>query len=60
MRPPAEGWRVHPLSRCFTMDRVRSLTGFAPLDPAHRFTLQVAVIGAKLLGWPEQGLTDAE
>jgi sugar diacid utilization regulator len=42
----------------YRLDRVRSLTGFDPLDPAHRFTLQVAVLGAKLLGWPEHTIPD--
>ena len=49
--------RLHLSVRAVTyrLDRVKSLTGFDPLDPAHRFTLQVAVLGAKLLGWPEHG-----
>jgi sugar diacid utilization regulator len=38
----------------YRLARVRSMTGFDPLDPAHRLTLQLAVVGAKLLGWPEQ------
>jgi hypothetical protein len=29
---------------------------FDPVDPAHRFTLQAAVLGARLLGWPERPL----
>ena len=54
--------RLHLSVRAVTyrLDRVKSLTGFDPLDPAHRFTLQVAVIGAKLLGWPEQAITNAD
>jgi sugar diacid utilization regulator len=50
--------RLHLSVRAVTyrLDRIRSLTGFDPLDPAHRFTLQTAVLGAKLLGWPEQPL----
>jgi sugar diacid utilization regulator len=50
--------RLHLSVRAVTyrLDRVKSLTGFDPLDPAHRFTLQVAVLGAKLLGWPEQAI----
>ncbi len=36
----------------YRLDRVRALTGFDPSDPAHRFTLQAAVLGARLLGWP--------
>ncbi|HEY2877919.1 PucR family transcriptional regulator [Nocardioides sp.] len=54
--------RLHLSVRAVTyrLDRVKSLTGFDPLDPAHRFTLQIAVIGAKLLGWPEQAITNAD
>jgi DNA-binding PucR family transcriptional regulator len=40
----------------YRLDRVKSLTGFDPLDPAHRFTLHAATLGAKLLGWPERAL----
>jgi sugar diacid utilization regulator len=40
----------------YRLERVKSLTGFDPLDPAHRFTLQAAALGAKLLGWPERPL----
>ena len=36
------------------MDRIKALTGYNPADPAHRFTLQAAVLGAKVLDWPEQ------
>ena len=52
--------RLHLSVRAVTyrLDRVKSLTGFDPLDPAHRFTLHTAVLGAKLLGWPETPLTD--
>jgi sugar diacid utilization regulator len=54
--------RVHLSVRAVTyrLDRVKSLTGFDPLDPAHRFTLQVAVLGAKLLGWPEHAIVTAD
>lgn len=50
--------RLHLSVRAVTyrLDRVRSLTGFDPLDPAHRFTLHAAVLGAKLLGWPGRPL----
>jgi sugar diacid utilization regulator len=46
--------RLHLSVRAVTyrLDRVKSLTGFDPIDPAHRFTLQTAVLGAKLLDWP--------
>ena len=41
--------RLHLSVRAVTYrpDRVKSLTGFDALDPAHRFTLQVAAIGGK-------------
>ncbi|WP_245582149.1 PucR family transcriptional regulator [Nocardioides halotolerans] len=44
----------------YRLDRVKSLTGFDPLDPAHRFTLQAAALGAKLLGWPQRPLPHPE
>ena len=43
----------------YRLDRVKALTGFDALDPAHRFTLQTAVLGARLLGWPERTLPQA-
>lgn len=36
----------------YRMERIRKLTGADPSDPAHRYTLQTAVIGARLLDWP--------
>ncbi len=52
--------RLHLSVRAVTyrLDRVRLLTGFDPLDPAHRYTLHTAVLGAKLLDWPERHLPD--
>jgi sugar diacid utilization regulator len=40
----------------YRLDRVTSLSGFDATDPAHRFTLQAAVLGARLLGWPDHPL----
>jgi sugar diacid utilization regulator len=40
----------------YRLDRVRTLTGYDATDPQHRFTLQAAVLGARLLGWPEHDL----
>ncbi len=40
----------------YRLDRVKALSGFDPADPSHRFTLQAAVLGAKLLGWPDHPL----
>jgi DNA-binding PucR family transcriptional regulator len=56
------GTRLHLSVRAVTyrLDRVRSLTGFDPVDPAHRFTLQAAVLGARLLGWPDRQLPAPE
>ncbi|HEY2878418.1 helix-turn-helix domain-containing protein [Nocardioides sp.] len=42
----------------YRLERIKSLTGFDPLDPAHRYTLQTAVLGARVLGWPERPLPD--
>lgn len=44
--------------RAFTyrLDRIKHLTGYDPRDPAHRFTLEAAVLGARLLNWPSQPL----
>ncbi len=48
--------RLHVSVRTVTyrLDRVKALTGYNPTDPAHRFTLQAAVLGAKALDWPAQ------
>ncbi|MFF0223949.1 PucR family transcriptional regulator [Streptomyces sp. NPDC004629] len=40
----------------YRLDRIRQLTGSDPADPMHRYTLQTAVIGARLLGWPTREL----
>jgi DNA-binding PucR family transcriptional regulator len=40
----------------YRLDQVKALSGFDPLDPAHRCTLQAAALGARLLGWPERPL----
>ncbi|MDQ1635728.1 MAG: hypothetical protein QOJ32_2537 [Frankiaceae bacterium] len=36
----------------YRLERIASLTGHDPADPADRFTLQVATLGHQLLGWP--------
>ncbi|MGX6607043.1 PucR family transcriptional regulator [Micromonosporaceae bacterium Da 78-11] len=38
----------------YRLDRIRALTGYHPGEPTQRFTLQAAVLGARLLGWPEE------
>lgn len=50
--------RLHLSVRAVTyrLARVKDLTGYNPVDPAHRFTVHAAVLGARLLGWPEHEL----
>ncbi|GAA5211876.1 PucR family transcriptional regulator [Streptomyces thinghirensis] len=38
----------------YRLERIHQLTGANPADPVHRYTLQTAVIGARLLSWPAQ------
>ncbi|MFI5743462.1 PucR family transcriptional regulator [Streptomyces anulatus] len=38
----------------YRLERIHQLTGSDPSDPRHRYTLQTAVIGARILNWPEQ------
>lgn len=55
----AEAARRLSLSvRAFTyrLSRIHQLTGANPTDPTHRYMLQTAVIGARLLGWPDREL----
>ncbi|MFJ8645325.1 PucR family transcriptional regulator [Streptomyces sp. NPDC093546] len=40
----------------YRLERIHRLTGADPGDPVSRYTLQTAVIGARLLDWPEQSL----
>nr|ALD83679.1 hypothetical protein [Streptomyces sp. CNH365] len=42
--------------RAFTyrLERIHQLTGSDPTDPQHRYALQTAVIGARILNWPAQ------
>ncbi|MFF7237597.1 helix-turn-helix domain-containing protein [Streptomyces collinus] len=40
----------------YRLERIHKLTGADPCDPAHRYTLQTAVIGARLLDWPARPL----
>ncbi|MFF3205410.1 PucR family transcriptional regulator [Streptomyces sp. NPDC002962] len=44
----------------YRLARIHGLTGTDPTDPAHRYTLQTAVIGARLLDWPSRPLTSTE
>ncbi|MEU8570724.1 helix-turn-helix domain-containing protein [Streptomyces pathocidini] len=38
----------------YRLARIQTLTGSDPTDPMHRYTLQTAVIGARLLNWPTE------
>lgn len=51
--------RLHMSVRTVTyrLAKIASLTGHDPGDPAQRFALHVAVLGARLLGWPEHKLS---
>ncbi|MFG2618844.1 PucR family transcriptional regulator [Streptomyces sp. NPDC048507] len=40
----------------YRLERIHRLTGTDPGDPVQRYTLQTAVIGARLLGWPAHAL----
>ncbi|MGW6395678.1 PucR family transcriptional regulator [Streptomyces sp. NPDC055103] len=40
----------------YRLDRIHRLTGADPGDPVQRYTLQTAVVGARLLDWPDQTL----
>jgi sugar diacid utilization regulator len=50
--------RIHVSVRTVTyrLQRIKVLTGYDATDPAHRFTLQAAVLGARALNWPQQPL----
>lgn len=54
--------RLHLSVRAVTyrLDRVRRLTGHDVSEPTQRFTLEAAVLGARLLDWPEQPLPSAD
>jgi sugar diacid utilization regulator len=51
--------RLHLSVRAVTyrLGKIKSLTGYDPTDPAQRFTIHAAVLGARLLGWPGHDLT---
>ncbi|WP_129842461.1 helix-turn-helix domain-containing protein [Streptomyces sp. RFCAC02] len=40
----------------YRLERIHTLTGFDPTDALQRYTLQTAVIGARLLDWPAREL----
>jgi len=47
--------RMHLSVRAVTyrLRRIQELTGHDPADPADRFVLQAAALGARALGWPD-------
>lgn len=48
------GVSVRTLS--YRLERIRALTGYDPGDSLHRYTLETAAMGARLLGWPSETL----
>lgn len=40
----------------YRLERVQRLTGYSATDPSQRFTLEAAVLGAKLMNWPDRPL----
>lgn len=40
----------------YRLERIHKLTGYDPTDPADRYAVHTATLGAELLGWPEQPL----
>jgi sugar diacid utilization regulator len=48
------GVSVRTLS--YRLERIRTLTGYDPSDPLHRYTLETAAMGARLLEWPRKEL----
>ncbi len=54
--------RLHLSVRAVTyrLDRVRQLTGHDVTDPTQRFTLEAAVLGARLLDWPNRPLPSGD
>jgi DNA-binding PucR family transcriptional regulator len=37
----------------YRLSRIAALTGMRPTDPAHRYTLHTAILGARALNWPD-------
>jgi hypothetical protein len=53
----ARGLHLSVRAVTYRLARIRELTGHDPTDPGQRFSLQVAVLGARLLDWPAHPLT---
>lgn len=45
---------ITPRAVVYRLGRVRDLTGYSPTEHTQRFTLEAAVLGARLLGWPDE------
>jgi sugar diacid utilization regulator len=54
--------RLHVAVRTVTyrLERIKQLTGYDAGNPIHRFTLQAAVLGARVLDWPDSPLPRPE
>ncbi len=54
--------RLHLSVRTVTyrLTKVKDLTGYDPTDPAQRFVLHAAVLGARLIGWPARDLRSGD
>ncbi|MEV0567798.1 helix-turn-helix domain-containing protein [Dactylosporangium sp. NPDC050588] len=50
----AKRLRVSVRTVTYRLERIKALTGYDAADPTHRFTLQAAVLGAKVLNWPAE------
>lgn len=44
----------------YRLERIKALTGYSPTEPTQRFTLEAAVLGARLLDWPATPLPDTD
>lgn len=42
----------------YRLERIAALTGYDATDPGQRFTIHAAVLGARLLGWPQHDLAE--
>jgi hypothetical protein len=52
--------RISVRAVSYRLDRIKALTGYAPTEPTQRFTLEAAVLGARLLDWPASPLPDVD
>lgn len=43
----------------YRLDRITKLTGYSTSNPYQRFTLEAAVLGARILDWPRQPLHES-